>query len=169
MAILKKINGKYTNEDAIYNLVNYILDRSKMPDLIAGGQGIHLNQPFECMDDIRCIFNHTGRQAEHYVLSFTDDEMSRFNPYTARVLGYSLCEFFEGVQVLFAYHQCNDDSNGFDFSTNLHVHFAIGATNVNTGKKYFSDRTEAFRFRAYAEAVLNEMGISNDYLVLRFG
>ena len=76
--------------------------------------------------------------------------------------------FFEGVQVLFAYHEVKDEANAFD-NHNLHIHFAVGTTNLMTGKKYYTDKTENFRLRSYAEAILNEMNISNEYLTLIFG
>ena len=94
MAILKKINGSYSNDDALYNLMNYILDLNKMPNRIVGGQGVYLNNVAMCINDIRCIFNHSGRQAEHYILSFTNEEASRLTRQTALILGYTLCEFF---------------------------------------------------------------------------
>jgi hypothetical protein len=168
MAILKKINGSYSNDDALYNLVNYILDLNKMPNRIVGGQGVYLNNVAICMNDIRCIFNHEGRQAEHYILSFTYEEAQRLCKQTALILGYRLCEFFEGVQALFAYHEVKDEANAFD-NHNLHIHFAVGTTNLMTGKKYYTDKTEVFKFRNHAEVILNEMNISNEYLTLIFG
>lgn len=169
MAILKKIKGSYSNDDALLNLVDYILDLNKMPNRVVGGQGIYLNNAAMCMNDIRCIFNHSGRQAEHYVLSFTDEEASKLDRQTALILGYTLCEFFEGVQVLFAYHEVKDDANVLELNHNLHIHFAVGTTNILTGNKYYTDRAEALRFRNYTESILNEMNISNDYISLKFG
>lgn len=169
MAILKKVNGSYSNDDALYNLVNYILDLDKMPNKIVGGQGVYLNSAYMCMNDIRCIFNHNGRQAEHYVISFTNEEASRLNIQSALIFGYALCEFFEGVQVLFAYHEVKDDANAIYLNHNLHIHFAVSTTNILTGKKFYTDKTETFQFRSYAETILNEMNISNEYLTLIFG
>ncbi len=169
MPILKKIKGSYSNDDALFRLVNYILDPNKMPNRLVGGLGVYFYNAAESMNDIRCIFNHSGRQAEHYVLSFTIKESEKINTQNALKLGYAVCEFFENVQVLFAYHECKDESNASELNHNLHIHFAVGTTNINTGKKYYTNKTEALRFRDYTEAVLNEMGISDDYLGLKFG
>ena len=87
------------------------------------------------MNDIRCIFNHSGRQAEHYILAFTDEEAERFTYPNMFKLGYDICEFFENVPVFFAYHEYKDDGNAFYENSNLHMHLAVGTTNFATGKK----------------------------------
>lgn len=76
---------------------------------------------------------------------------------------------FLKVYKFFKYNKCKYSSNVLILNHNLHIHFAIGTTNVNTGKKYYTDMAELIRFRNHTEAVLNEMGISNDYLSLKFG
>ena len=84
-------------------------------------------------------------------------------------LGYAICEFFEGMQVLFAYHECKDKSNALDTNHNLHVHFAVGTTNMQTGNKYSTNRTDALSLREHTESVLKDMHISNEYLCLNYG
>lgn len=164
------MKGSYSNDDALFNLVKYILNVDKMPNGLIGGQGVPLPYGADVyMNDVRCIFNHDGRQAEHYVLSFTQEEFKRIDTRNAMELGYAICDFFKGVQVLFAYHECKDNSNALDTNHYLHIHFAIGTTNYITGKKYYTDRYEALRLRAYTESILNEKNISNDYLCLQFG
>ena len=77
MAIIKLMRKDYRNTDAIDNLVNYVLNIDKMPHRCYGGLGISLNDPAFCMNTVKNIYGQTtGKQAEHFVLIFKQNEIN---------------------------------------------------------------------------------------------
>lgn len=68
MAILKKVRGKYSNDNVIQNLVGYIMNFDKMPHRIYEGQGIFMYDAVQCIEIASKMFCINGKQAEHYVL-----------------------------------------------------------------------------------------------------
>ena len=106
MAVLKLIRGKYQNEDAIDNLVSYVLNKEKMPSECYGGRGVSLNNPIYSMKTIKNIYGQVaGKQAEHFILAFDDGEYPNLTLENIYHLAYSICEFFRDSQVLFALHE----------------------------------------------------------------
>ena len=166
MAILKKVNGKYKNEEAIYNLVNYIFNADKMPHGILGGQGVYMFDAAGCMEFVRRMLGAEGCRAEHYVLSFADHEAVKLKHRKTIELGYRICEYFEDRQAIFACHETKDkcDFMTGDRQGNIHFHFVVAAWNLHTGKKCTLNYDDFMTFRLYTEALLEEFEISTDYL-----
>ena len=73
MAILKKVRGKYSNDNVIQkkmetNEKKRKINFDKMPHRIYGGQGIFMYDAVQCIEIASKMFCINGKQAEHYVL-----------------------------------------------------------------------------------------------------
>ena len=160
MAVVKVINGEYKNEDAIKNLVHYVLDKEKMPGQGFGATGVSLTTPVESFTLIQNAFGHNyGKRAEHIVLSFSEAEQSGMDRYDLMRAAYDICNSFEGRQCLFAFHE-KDKNN-----PKLHVHFVLGTTNMITGKKENLDYQNQTIMKNNIAHILSSQGIAQKLIL----
>ena len=97
----------------------------------------------------------TGKQCEHVILALSDEELSRLTMPMIVNLAYDICEFFEGIQVMFVLHEKGDDYFDDEFEIKTpHLHFAINTVDVRTGKKFHIDYNNEFDLREHAEFLL---------------
>ena len=162
MAILKLIRDEYVNQDAMYNLVHYVLNANKMPSRCFGGTGISLTSPADSMYKIKNVYDKTtGKQAEQFVLAFNYKESRLLNSYFIEQIAYEVCKYFEGVQVLFALHETGNTYISDDYGdNNVHIHFVVNTVNMFTGNKFWLDYNNAFALKAYIQSVLYTYQIS---------
>ena len=159
MAILKVMRGAYKNEAATENLINYILNPQKVPGNYYGGQGLSLLNPQMCIQIVKDVFCHnTGKQMEHFVLSFADKESRIISLDQALVLAYDICDFFAGRQIVFAVHQ-NGEQEIYE-DERLHIHFVMSTTNIHSGYKERIDFMNVYSFKAHIEALLWNAGVA---------
>ena len=163
MAVLKLVRGEYRNEDAMDNLVHYILNTDKMPNACFGGTGVVLSCPSECMYAMKQTFGKlTGKMAEHLIIAFNEDEISNLTIQKIFSLAYDVCDYFEGVQVLFGLHEYGDIHFEDDFDVNnLHIHFAINTIDVRTGNKFRIDYNNEFQLKNYVLNLMYNYGIGD--------
>ena len=162
MAILKLKKGTYTNVDATDNLMNYLLDEEKMPSKCFGGNGVSLDNPAGTANTATKVFGQTtGKQAEHFILAFDNDEKCRLNIELILKLAYDICDFFQGVQILFALHERKNTYVADDWEDDkLHIHFALNTVNVYTGYKFRIDFNNEFDLKNYILSRLIDYNIS---------
>lgn len=136
MAILIIKNKPYKNENAPECLINYIYNPNKMPHMVYGGQGLSLFSPVNSIYITKNIFCHnSGKQMEHFIISFSETEAGSINIPKFRQFAYDVCEFFPHRQIMFAFHENNDEYEYDDDTSNLHIHFVLNTTNMKTGYK----------------------------------
>jgi hypothetical protein len=131
MAIIKIVNKKYKNIDAIEKLVKYILDPKKRIHNITGAIG---TDPGDIDIIIRQFYtvqkmhrNCKGKRICHLVLSFSKEEINTLTIQAFLQIGYAIAEFFnDEYQICFALHEDTDDT---------HLHFAVNPVNIYSGKK----------------------------------
>lgn len=106
MALLKIVKDEYKNEDALDNVVKYVLNRYKMPSWIWGGSGISMYAPAESMHIIKRAYDKTtGKQVEHIILAFSKKEQRLLCKEFILQVACDICNFFWNVQVLFGVHE----------------------------------------------------------------
>lgn len=156
MAVLKLIRDTYINQDAMYNLINYVLNPQKMPSWCYGGTGISLTNPADSMYKIKNVYDKmVGKQAEHFVLAFSSKESRLLNSYFVEQIAYDVCKFFDGMQVLFALHEIGNTYLSADYGDdNMHIHFVVNTVNMRTGNKFWIDYNNALALKEYIQGVL---------------
>lgn len=162
MAVLKLVRDEYINQNAVYNLVHYVLNADKMPSGCYGGTGVSLTNPADSMYKIKNVFDKTtGKQAEHFVVAFNKKESRLLTPYYVEQIAYDICKYFRGVQVLFALHEVGNTYMSDDYGdNNIHIHFVVNTVNMETGNKFWIDYHNASALREYIQAVLCNHQIS---------
>lgn len=168
MAILKKVRGKYSNDNVIQNLVGYIMNFDKMPHRIYGGQGIFMYDAAQCIEIASKMFCINGKQAEHYVLSFTESEINKLTPDIILCLGYEICEYFENRQAVFACHEIKDDIGFCNNQGYVHIHFVVSTCNLHTGKMNVLNYNDFMTFAFWVSALLEKRNISFEHLIKEF-
>lgn len=162
MAVLKIVKDEYRNQDAMYNLVSYVLNVNKMSRRCYGGTSISLTDPAESMYKIKNVYDKTtGRQAELFVLAFNQKEGALLTSYFVEQIAYDICKYFKGLQVLFVLHEAGNTYISDDYGdNNIHIHFVVNTVNMQTDNKFRIDYGNAFALREYIQSVLYNHQIS---------
>ena len=162
MAVIKIVNDTYRNDDAIPNLIAYVLNENKMPHRCFGGVGIDFRNPAASMMTIKNVFEKEyGKQAEHVILAF-DKMESRFLviPFIEQI-AQDVCMFFCGLQVMYAVHEVKNTYLSDDYNDgSVHIHFIINTVNVQSGRKFCIDNNMAFKLQSYIKTVMKKNGLS---------
>lgn len=164
MAVLKLVRGEYRNEDAMKNLLTYVLNATKMPHNCYGGRGVSLENPLQSMNAVKNAYGQcTGKQAEHFILAFDRYENPNLTLPKIYNLAYDICEFFRDVQVLFALHEVKNSYLTDDYEDDaLHLHFILNTVNLRTGQKFRINFNNEYDLIHYISCVLEYYGISHN-------
>ena len=148
MANIVIIKDPYLNYDALENVVNYVINENATHG-VYGGYGVLLDNPYYYMDKVRTYYRNTGKQVQHFVLSFDkwDNQICTYDIYE---IGYRICALFSSYQSVFGFHQNTD---------NPHIHFAINPVRIHDGKKLNFTYEETFTFRKRIAEILEPYSI----------
>lgn len=141
---------EYKGEDALHNVVSYIIRESKTCGDY-GGQGVLLSDPILCMNAVRKYYQNEGKQILHFWLSFSKYEYMTVPE--AMNIGCEVAKFFADFQVVFGCHQDTEY---------LHVHWAINPVNIRNGKKLTFKYADTYELKKYIDNVLDVYGIRCD-------
>lgn len=124
MSVIKIVNGDYKNSDAVLNLLNYITDYCKSEGLVYGYNVIP-EFAAQMFMSVKYLYNKTdGRQAIHFILSFSHDEV--MTPEILFELSKRIAWYFYGYQVVFAVHTSQSC---------LHTHFMVNTVSFIDGSR----------------------------------
>lgn len=156
MAVLKLVRDGYKEHNAVYNLVNYVLDANKMPSRCFGGVGVDLHGPGKSMYRIKNVFDKTtGNQAEHFILAFSENESRMLSTYLIYQIAYEICDYFKGLQVLFALHEVKNTYKSPCYEDDsVHIHFVVNTVDLNAGNKFRIDFNNINGIRDHILSVL---------------
>lgn len=136
--------GEYVNEDALENVIAYILRLNKME--LVGGHGCYVTNPWDMayqFSKVQQFYSKDGgKQVIHMVVTIDQYLLSAIE---VKELAYMILEYFGGNrQIVFAVH---------DDKRNLHIHFAINPV-AFTNREYcaFFDQRE---IKKYAEKCID--------------
>ena len=103
----------YRGDDALHNVVNYVIRESKACGDY-GAQGVLMHNPLLCMDAVRKFYQNTGKQVIHFWLSFSNYDCVAV--FEAINIGRDVASFFKDYQVVYGCHQDTDY---------LHIHVQL--------------------------------------------
>ena len=93
MPVLKAVNRPYQKKEDLENLVNYAVKGKDGAYNVYGAQGVLIGDAdsMYCqMEEVKKYFRKEGgRQAMHYILSFSRDEMGYIGTQKALWIGYA--------------------------------------------------------------------------------
>lgn len=163
MAVFKLVRDGYKEQNALYKLVNYVLNENKMPSKCFGGNGINLYRPADSMYRIKNVFDKKfGNQAEHFIIAFDDNESRLLSAYHINQIAYEICDYFKGVQILFALHEVNNTYESYDYENDrVHLHFVVNTVDLNTGNKFRIDFNNITGIREHILSVLIKYEAAN--------
>ena len=132
MPVLKAVNRPYQKKEDLENLVNYAVKGKDGAYNVYGAQGVLIGDAdsMYCqMEEVKKYFRKEGgRQAMHYILSFSRDEMGHIGTQKALWIGYAFAGYcFLGWQAGFGVHTDTES---------LHIHFIVNTTSYENGRAY---------------------------------
>ena len=152
MAVLKLLNGngKYRNEEAKENVINYILRPDKVLTGYFGGAFVNPDMPAESMQIISEKFGKSdGVQLRHLIVSFAPTELNDVSIvneiacFTAQFIGAE-------YQTVFAVHEDR---------AHLHFHVVFNAVSYIDGHRYKGSREEYYNLYNALTAILERFNI----------
>lgn len=152
MAILKILNsaGKYTDENARYDVIHYIMQSYKTPDNIIGGAKVDMRNPALSMETTAESFNKNSRtRLRHFTLSFHQNENVSLQDIID--IATAICFYIvKKYEVVYALHE--DTSQ-------LHIHFVFNTISYIDGYRYKGNRQEYYELINTVKEILHQYGI----------
>lgn len=152
MAILKILNsaGKYTDENARYDVIHYIMQSYKTPDKIIGGAKVDMRNPALSMETTAESFNKNSRtRLRHFTLSFHQKENVSLQDIID--IATDICFYIaKKYEVVYALHE--DTSQ-------LHIHFVFNTISYIDGYRYKGNRQEYYELINTVKEILHQYGI----------
>ena len=131
MSVFKMIDESYKEMEALENLINYAVKEEHCKEGVYGAQGLLKRNPEEMLQqmyDTKHAFHKTGgRQAKHFILSFSKEEEEFIGLDEALAIGYTVAGYFPKWQIVFGVHTNTD---------NLHIHFVMNTVSFEDGLKF---------------------------------
>ena len=150
MAVVEIVppKGKYKDDSALRDTINYILNPAKVPEGCVILRGVtSASTAAQQMDILAQAYGkNKGTRLRHFILSFDADE--NVDAQTAFEVGWRLSDYYAGqYQLVGAVHQNTD---------HLHIHFVMNTVGAIDGKKYSGKKKDYYDFGKYVRAVLSE-------------
>lgn len=148
MVIFKKIaaKGKYYDDNAIPDLINYICRPDKTPSHIIGGYGVDFNDIANSMIAVSTHFRkYTKLRLHHFVISFNPEDiyLKDMIPNIAN----EICSYWaKEYQIVYALHED---------TYNPHIHFVFNNVSYLDGHKCSFGKTEYRLTHDYIKLVLS--------------
>lgn len=153
MSLIKEIAapGKYQDDNAIYDVVNYILKPRKIIGDFYNGMHIDENDPAGSMVSLSEAFHkNSGIRLRHFVVSFCPWEVKTLGIYVC--IGQEICKYIgQEYQVIYALHQDTDYH---------HFHFVFNAVSFIDGHRYRGSHKEYYSLINHVRRVLRAYGIT---------
>ncbi len=162
--------GKYTNTDAVENVVRYITRTRRTEDradeLVAwGGLGIGCYQTpelaieqFRRLQNLHNIAVRKGPRVFHEVLGITEEEFGKLGYDYGSIyqIAMKCAQYYYDMrhQVIFAIHHAK--GNGQVGNKGLHIHFVVNTINFVTENKWHTNMGENFKRQQSFNEILRE-------------
>lgn len=152
MAILKTLNcaGKYTDVNARYDVIHYIMQPYKTHNKIIGGEKVNMLNPALSMETTAELYNKNSRtRLRHFTLSFHKKENVSLQDIID--IATAICFYIvEKYEVVYALHE--DTSQ-------LHIHFVFNTISYIDGYRYKGNRQEYYELISAVKGILHQYGI----------
>ena len=148
MAIFKLVKNDYDTDEALENVLSYILDAEKSNGYV-GGQNLIVDNAIDNIYRERRFFcDKTQKRLYHFIISLEEYEV--IAPNELYLLCYSICNYFVEFQLVFAIHRNTE---------NVHVHFALMPLSLTNEKKAGFDHATLYGFLEYIRNLLAKYNI----------
>ena len=150
MAVIIIPKNRYSDDNALKDVFNYVADYSKSIGLI-GAQNMIVDYSVEQAIAVNQYFyNNTEKKVIHFIISFSLYE--DIDPMDAFREGYRICALLPEYQIIFAVHQNTDY---------LHIHFTMNSVSLKDGHKYYFDYANLYSFADEVKNILAPYGVTN--------
>lgn len=154
MAIFKKVaySGKYQDDNAIPELVSYIMKPEKTPNEILGGYKVDMNNIAGSMIQVSEFFQKNSLvRVHHFIVSFLPYEIPSMG--IVICIANTICSYIgPEYQIIYAFHEDKQ---------NPHLHFAFNAVSYTDGHRYRSSRSDYHNLYSTIKQVLHSYRIFN--------
>lgn len=147
----------YRNEDAIENLVNYIIKSQYLEDI--GSDGCFFYQNQNVTEGVLHSFNAVkqvyykcdGQQVQHVIIGLSD--IKEITEAEAAMIAREASHYFimRGYQVFWGVHFSSD--RGYNYR---HIHMAVNTVNGMTGLRYSATNTNKNDMKTYLKNIYPE-------------
>ena len=152
MAMFKTANikGKYFDENAKADVINYVLNPYKMPHNCHGGVKVDEHNIAKSMQTVSEQFGKSdGVQLRHFIISFSKNEVS--SPYTADAIARDILYYLgREYQAIYGIHE-----NG-----EIHIHIVMNSVSYVDGHRYYGKKKEYYAFYYALRNILRRYGIN---------
>lgn len=153
MAVVEIVSpkGKYKDEHAIRDTINYILNPAKVPEGCVILRGVtSAVTAAEQMSILSKVYGKDkGTRLRHFIICFEPKETTDIQ--TVHEIGWRLSDYYAGqYQLVGAVHQNTE---------HLHIHFIMNMVNTMNGKKYSGKKKDYYDFAKHIRSVLGDYGL----------
>ena len=143
-------DGKYFDDLALKNAINYILNPIKAKSRMIGAYGVQIEYAAQQMEFVSRAYNNYDKlRLRHFIISFADNDC--ILPCDAIYIAQRAAEFYANrYQIIFGIHEDAD---------HLHVHFVMNQVSYLDGRKYSGSKKEHYDFVNYMKDVCYSFGI----------
>ena len=153
MATIKFLNakGKYSDPNALHDVISYICMDSKTPSNMIGGFKVNLQDIANSMNSVAIQYKKDhGVRLRHFVLSFFRNEVT--TPDLANTVATQICAYIgRFYQIAYAVHEDTQV---------LHIHFVFNSVSYINGYKYHGDKEEYYDLLNNISTILHSVGIN---------
>ena len=143
-------DGKYFDDRALNNVINYVLDPIKAKSRMIGAYGVQVEFAAQQMELVSRAYNNYDKlRLRHFIISFADNDC--ILSCDAIYIAQRAAEFYANrYQIIFGIHEDAD---------HLHVHFVMNQVSYLDGRKYSGSKKEHYDFVNYMKDVCYSFGI----------
>ena len=154
MATLKTANGhgRYFDNAAKQDVINYIMDESKTPSRFIGGVRVDVNDIAGSMAAISERYGKSsGVQLRHFIISFSPGEVRNMD--TVNEIAKEAVLFLgREYQTVYAVHEDTDHP---------HIHIVTNSVSYVDGHRYYGTRKEFKSFMGALSGIMRRHGIAS--------
>ena len=152
MAMFKTANckGKYFDDNAKEDVINYVLNPDKMPHRCCGGVKVDKFDIAGSMYAVSEYYNKTnGVQLRHFIVSFSKNELN--DPYKAKAIAQEIMYHLgKEYQAIYGVHENGD----------IHIHIVMNSVSYVDGHRYYGKKEEYYSFYYLLCDILRKYGIN---------
>lgn len=147
---IKAGNHKYHDDDAIADVIDYVLRNDKTEPEFTGGMAVNVRFAKEQFEIVaKACGKDFGTRLRHMILSFSPNE--RITVLDAKNIAYQVAGYYGYLyQIIWSVHL---DSG------HIHIHMVMNTVSYRTGLKYDGSKEDYYRFIDYVNGVLAPYGM----------
>lgn len=143
-------DGKYFDDNALTDVINYVFKEHKIPHKYIDGYGVHIENAAEQMEIVASVYNKSsGLRLRHSIISFSDED-NILLPEAYQIANIAASFYTKHYQIIFAVHED---------TYHPHIHLVMNQVSFVDGHKYLGKKSEHYDFVNYMKNVCRQYGI----------